>query len=210
MKKQQFITMTIALCLVMILGAGATLAYVTAQSNTLTNTFAVGSNITAEDIELLETDLDGNPTKAGVEYKNIQAGDILEKDPWVNIKANTADCYVFIKISGLDALGEKGIFVQDWSTEWVLVKANDNAVLDGVYVYKKTGEAQAATVVEENTADQALARLFTKLNVAATATLFDAQSGDPVALTDIKLQACAVQARNVAFDDAKTLYTFTN
>lgn len=81
-------TMFMILAVVLIVGisVGGTLAWLTAQSETVTNTFTVGDiNIT-----LAET--------TGPSYKFVP-GDTLAKDPKVTVTAGSEDCYLFVRIT---------------------------------------------------------------------------------------------------------------
>ncbi len=73
--------------IILVLGGvvGGTVAWLTATSETVTNTFTFGNvNIT-----LTET--------TGTSYKLVP-GTEIEKDPKVTVLANSEDCYVFVKI----------------------------------------------------------------------------------------------------------------
>ena len=198
-RKQVFATVT-ALCLTAALGIGATLAVLTRTSSQVTNTFSVGSGIKADAILLDEAKVVDKivvtPETRVQEntYADIMQGDTLPKDPTVTVKADTADCYMFVKISGLDALAELGITVQDWNSKWVKCDGNDS--LDGLYLYGTS--ATAATIVEKSTADQELPALFRTVDVADDAALYGADGSAISDIPQIKVKACAVQADNVA------------
>lgn len=87
--KKTLITI-LATVLVCCFAVGGTLAWLTAKSDTVKNTFTVG-NI---GLTLAET--------TGTTYKMIPGGTI-EKDPVVTVTANSENCYVFIKIVEVDA-----------------------------------------------------------------------------------------------------------
>lgn len=82
MKKKALISI-IAVALVLCVSIGGVLAYLTAQTESITNTFTVG-NI---DLTLNETTTD---------YKMIPGSDI-SKDPKVTVKAGSEECWVFVK-----------------------------------------------------------------------------------------------------------------
>lgn len=86
----------VMLALVLALGCavGGTIAWLTANTAPVVNTFTYG-NI---NIELKET--------TGTEYKIIPGTDI-DKDPKVTVKANSETCYLFVKVV------ETGTFVAD-------------------------------------------------------------------------------------------------
>ena len=84
MKKKIFIPI-IALALVCCCVIGGTIAWLTDVTDPVTNTFTVG-NI---DIELIET--------TGATYKMVP-GITIKKDPTATVKANSEDCYLFVKV----------------------------------------------------------------------------------------------------------------
>lgn len=80
-------TMVMVLALVLVIGisVGGTLAWLTAQTSKVTNTFTVGDiNIT-----LTET--------TGEEYKMVP-GNTLSKNPTVGVTAGSEACWLFVKI----------------------------------------------------------------------------------------------------------------
>lgn len=110
---KMFVTM---LAVVLLVGCiiGGTVAWLTDQTNPITNTFTYGDiNIT-----LQET--------TGKDYKIIPGVDI-EKDPKVTVKANSEDCWLFVKVAA------SGTFVEGKVTYavaegWTALTGND-----GVY-----------------------------------------------------------------------------
>lgn len=80
-------TMILVLAVMLIVGCtiGGTLAWLTAQSETVTNTFTVGDI----NISLAET--------TGASYKFVP-GDKLAKDPKVTVTGGSEDCYLFVRI----------------------------------------------------------------------------------------------------------------
>ena len=94
MKKR---TIALMLAVVMLFGAviGGTIAWLTSQTDPVVNTFTVGDiNIT-----LVEDDShqDANSNPNDNAYKMIP-GNTIDKNPIVTVKANSEDCYVFVKI----------------------------------------------------------------------------------------------------------------
>lgn len=90
---KMFVTM---LAVVLLVGCiiGGTVAWLTDQTNPITNTFTYGDiNIT-----LQET--------TGESYKIIP-GVNIKKDPKVTVKANSEDCWLFVKVAA------SGTFVED-------------------------------------------------------------------------------------------------
>lgn len=70
---------------------GGTLAWLTADGGTVTNTFTVGD----VKIELTESGADNN----GAKNYNFVPGDKLAKDPKITVQATTEPCYVFLKMT---------------------------------------------------------------------------------------------------------------
>lgn len=124
-------TFVVMLALVLALGCavGGTIAWLTAQTPEVKNTFTYG-NI---NIELTET--------TGTEYKIIPGTDI-PKDPKVTVKANSEDCWLFVKVV------EDGTFVANkvtYSVDTGTDKWQPLAGHDGVY-YR---EVSSSTVAQE-------------------------------------------------------------
>ena len=80
------LVLLICMALILALGVGATLAWLTDKSDPVTNTF------TASDVnvELTET--------TGEDYQMIP-GFTIAKDPVVTVEAGSEDCWVFIKVT---------------------------------------------------------------------------------------------------------------
>lgn len=211
MKKKSLITMLVSLSLVAVVGVGATLAYLSDSTQTLNNTFTVGSNI---DISLYEHD--GSATGAkdldGIAFTDLMPGTSLYKDPTVEVTANSSACKVFIKVVGIDAL--EGIDTNTTvagtdftvtgldSTNWVKVAETNKSAAnpltkDGIYQYKGTTDR----VVAKATSNTVLAPLFTGVTYNSTAQASSTPS--PITVT-----ACAIQAANLNDTDALTNAVF--
>lgn len=125
MNKKKLTKLGVSLALVATVGVGATLAYLSATSDTLTNSFTVGDGFITDDegrpaIILDEqfwtnkgtdtiTEDEKSPfsdtrTTDGNEYKDVLSGDTLTKDPTVHVRNGSVNSYVFVKVDGLDDL----------------------------------------------------------------------------------------------------------
>lgn len=109
-------TFVVMLALVLALGCavGGTIAWLTAQTGEVKNTFTYG-NI---NIDLTETVPENRQAK-------IIPGQDIPKDPKVTVKANSEDCYLFVKVV------EDGTFVAnkvtyDIADGWELVEGQTN------------------------------------------------------------------------------------
>lgn len=85
--KKKILVACLCVALAVLTIAGTTLAYLTATTGPVTNTFTVG-NI---DITLTETKPDNNQAK-------IIPGVDIEKDPKVTVMANSEACWLFVKV----------------------------------------------------------------------------------------------------------------
>lgn len=177
--------MVILLAVVLLIGcaAGATLAWLVAQTNTVTNTFAVG-NIT---IDLKETvgDTELSAKDAPVENKTfkIVPGATQAKDPKVIVEKGSEKCYVYVCVENnlvVDGtvVGELDINL----TDWIEIGTNGTKT---VYRYKE--------VVEATEANKTLP-VFTEVEYADTITAEDMKK-----LTNptIIISAYAHQSENV-------------
>ena len=102
-----------SLVLVIATAVGTTLALLTDVSETVKNTFTVG------DVQITLTETTGNSYK-------LVPGKTIEKDPKVTVKANSEDCWLFVKIeksADLDTL-----FTVNVDSNWTALAGQD-----GVY-----------------------------------------------------------------------------
>ena len=115
------------LALVACMTAGATLAWLTAKTSSVTNTFTYGDI----NIELKET--------TGESYKMVP-GNTIAKDPKVTVKANSEACWLFVKVEksgNFDSFMEYGI-----ASGWTKLDG-----VDGVY-YREVASPTDDTVFD--------------------------------------------------------------
>lgn len=85
----------VAVVLVLCCAIGGTLAWLTAKSDVVTNTFAPSDiNITLTETPNTDTDNDG---KADAWKADMIPGFSYAKDPVVTVKGGSVDCYLFVK-----------------------------------------------------------------------------------------------------------------
>lgn len=141
--KKKILALTLVFALALALGIGGTVAWLTAQTSPVVNTFTVGDiNIT-----LAETGTTNN-----AKNYTFVPGDTLAKDPKVTVTAGSEDCYLFVKVEEANntATGLTGKVI-NWSVDagtdpastWVPVPEHDG------YWYR-TVPAVAANTTEEN------------------------------------------------------------
>ena len=145
MKKKTFVLL---LALVLIAGAavGGTLAWLTAKSDTVVNTFTT-SDIT---VKLEET--------TGTSYKMVPGCEIA-KDPKVWVVAGSEDCYLFVKLewsnntygTGTDA---KNYLSYTIANGWTLVPGETNVyyrIVTSTQMSSDDGRTNAYPVLAGNT-----------------------------------------------------------
>lgn len=198
MKKQ--IIAGMAAAMVCVGAVGGTFAYLTQVTNEVTNTFAVGENVGITLDEALVTEL-GEPAKMEdgnvVEVGNVEDADrVIEnhyklipghtyvKDPTVTVNADTADCYVFVRVEN----GIAGIEGDD-TIESQIAESWSHLEIGGEQVYYWT----EGSVSEGE-----------KLEIFANFTVDDEETIDTLSdyeNAEIRIVACAVQADG--FDSAE-------
>ena len=121
--KKKSIVLVLALALLVVGIVGGTLAWLTAESGTVTNTFTT-SGIK---IELNETGMTNNANS----YKMVPGYDI-SKDPKVTVETGSEKCYLFVKLeksANFDSYLTYGI-----AKGWEQLKDKDNNPIANVFV----------------------------------------------------------------------------
>ncbi|MFA6947520.1 MAG: SipW-dependent-type signal peptide-containing protein [Eubacteriales bacterium] len=202
MKKKITLIITLALTVVIMgaIAANTTVAWLTANDK-VTNTFTVGDiKITLDEapVDTTGKKIAGDRVKTN-DYKLIP-GSAYDKDPTVTVKAQSEECYVFVKI--VDELnssvavpqGETAAFVTyTVGTDWTAVTPS------GVTAYKVY---RYNTTIKE-AADKQLV-VFDGFTVAGWAKNEDLQKVAPVGETkkNIVVTAYAHQSANQSQDQA--------
>ena len=138
--KKKGLALVLALTLLVVCIVAGTLAWLTAKSDVVTNTFTT-SDIK---VELKET--------TGTEYKMIP-GYTISKDPKATVLSGSEECYLFVKLeksSNFDTYLEYAI-VDGWTQ--LTTDKNGNAITDLVY-YRKVLTANIGTAYSVLANDQ--------------------------------------------------------
>lgn len=146
-KKKVFVTVLCAAALVVASVLG-TMAYLTSQTETVTNTFTVGN----VEITLDETDVtpmgvkDTDARVKGNEYKLIP-GHTYIKDPTVHVDTDSEESWLFVKVVDeiADIEADTTVAAQMAANGWTAVEGATN-----VYAYKDTVTAGQDINVFEN------------------------------------------------------------
>lgn len=131
---------TLALVLVVaVASVGGTIAWLTATTGTVTNTFTVGD----VNIELKETDgdttLDATTEDKTHSIFKIIPGKDLTKDPKVIVKANSEPCYVFVKVkeenwpTAVETNGTLKVRYSINTANWTKLEVSGLAIGESVY-----------------------------------------------------------------------------
>ena len=178
-KKVLIVLSTIACAVLLVVGSVAgTLAYLTAQTDPVTNTFTVGNIV----ITLEESKIGENND---YKYKMIPGSEI-EKDPLVTVKGGSEACWLFVKIVENNNSFTNGDATENFVT-YVLADGW-NKLEDGVY-YREVGTSN------DNQTFSVFKGDVVTVNENVTKTLVDSLGAD--AYPTLTLTAYAVQQANV-------------
>ena len=105
--KKKLMAIALAVCVVAVLAAGASLAYFTDKTEAANNTFTMGNvKITLDETDLTKDD--GSRTPAGNTYTNLYPGMDMVKDPIVhNTGKNAAWVRVIVRVANGAAFMDK-------------------------------------------------------------------------------------------------------
>lgn len=214
MKRRKVASLCAALGLVAVIGIGGTLAYFTDNTEKLTNTFAMAQK--GIEMELWESavqsdgaggydqDVDGERVVAGESpsgnnYRDVQPGADIYKDPTVTIKANSVDCYVYASVKTYDE-AVNTIDPESFTSAWaeiqgITTKGNDEAGEFTIkyYVY---GSVDAPTKILNAEDDTRTEPIFRNVKVAESSTETDT-------LMNIEIRSAAIQANNIEVTEAQ-------
>lgn len=215
--KKKLMAIALAVCVVAVLAAGASLAYFTDKTEAANNTFTMGN----VKITLDETDLtkgDGSRTPAGNTYTNLYPGMDMVKDPIVhNTGKNDAWVRVIVRVANGAAFMDKFAIAPYASSPleglthglgegWqITASTKDTATNDMVYtiVYKnvlKPGESTPA--------------VFNKLYIPATfgngemaAITYKNANDEPVNGFTMSIHAEAIQSEGLNATSCQDAFT---
>lgn len=113
MNAKKIVTAGLALVMVAGISVAGTLAFLTSNAGSVTNTFTVGNvaitlqehAYSQETGELTDDVITASTTNTvGNDYGKINPGVVYDKDPYVTVATGSENCYVFIKVA--NGLGE--------------------------------------------------------------------------------------------------------
>lgn len=121
MKKNKILALVLACVICVGIGIGGTLAWLTATTDNVTNTF------TTSDIDITLAETEGGENK---EFKMVP-GWTITKDPKVTVTTGSEDCYLFVKLEESDNFGS--FMTYDLAEGWTKLE-------DGVYYREVTAD----------------------------------------------------------------------
>lgn len=193
MKKKNFLTILLSLALVAVIGVGATLAYLTDNTQTVNNKFTFdkieitlkeNATVPAGQSYLIRENKEGTVagteaiegSDVGVVYSDILPGATVAKNPYITVSESNAHAYVYAYVTGVaDPLSVT------WSNGWTVVEDTD---LTGTLLRREVAKNAAGKY-----------DVFTQVKVDPTA------NGEET-LNDISIKAYAHQADNTDVDTA--------
>ena len=168
---------------------GGTMAWLTAGTGEVKNTFTVGDiNIELNESGAVDEDATGNKDNVFDKAYDFVPGDVLIKDPLVTVKANSEKCYVFIKAvesnNNINNVHEDDIIVWTVNTNiWTPVDGHPS------YWYK---------IVDKSSQDQKFTVLVGNQVTVSTAVTKEMVGTLREHKPTLSFQAAAVQVKNLA------------
>lgn len=179
MKRKNIVAMVTSVALVGVVAVGGTLALLTSNTSTVTNTFAIGSDypdlaLTLDEYKVKRDTSAGNfggwvadtgaDRVAENNYNDLIPGTILDKDPTFHLAAGSPESWIVAYVTGIDALDNKvdvttlpenyGWYKLDEDTTQPTEITQASDLTDGYYVVKAPIAAGGNTTA-----------LFTKMTV---------------------------------------------
>ena len=193
MKKKALI-LVVSCALTAALAVGGTLAYLTAQTQAISNTFTVGN----VDVILKETvDPDGNDLGNSEWSAKLIPGSKYEKDPAVSVPNTSEDCYLFVKFEEKNSADSYLNFVSNLTPENGWTQGNGAPIPNNVWyrVVNKTDGTRGWNLLE---ADGNKKTITVNASVGSTALPMPSDDGTP----ELAYSACAVQYANLTASQA--------
>lgn len=214
--KKKVVAAIMSVALVAAVGIGGTLAYLSAQSEVVNNTFTVGTGfvpdedgnkgIVLDEAKVMDDGtvdatqrVDGNQT-----YPELMPGDSKLKDPTVRFVAGSVESYVFVKVEGTQKAEGNYLTVDGWNTQiWQKVADLDGEPFgttgDGYYMYvgplaDENHVVDLDTEEYEEGTDVELGYIFNSISFDNVGNEEFDQVSPGFNDTAIKVSACAVQA----------------
>lgn len=192
----------LSVCAMLLVAASVmgTMAYLTAKTSEVQNTFTVGSvNITLD-----EKDVDNSTSGASRDQANaynLLPGNTYTKDPTIHVAAGSEDCWVFVKVeNGLAAFEAEGtgtIAAQIAANGWTQLSDASGNPVAGVY-YRQHNKADTVR-------DYVVFSTLTIADDANTVTGWSDISSKSITVTGYAVQDANVETVQDAWNLVKDL-----
>lgn len=193
--KKKIVAAALACVLCVGLGIGGTLAWLTAQTGPVVNTFTYGDI----NIDLTETDFDGDKNEKANTY-DLVPGDTQAKDPKVTVEADSEACYLFVTVTPSENYEDYMAPIEELAEGW-------DELQSGVY-YREVSEADAKAGVSYYILKGSTTNPNGEVKVLDTVTKADINALTAETYPTLTFQAYAVQKDNVA--DAAAAWAIAN
>lgn len=147
MNAKKIVAALLAVVLLIGVGIGGTLAWLTATSGTVTNTFTVGDvNIELKEHALVDGELDTDTEVDEEDTYKIVPGTSQPKDPFVRVMANSEDSWIFVQIKEVNNTAGTDLKYVEWQIDdslWTHLDTNGSIhtyVLTNNYTTKTADE----------------------------------------------------------------------
>ena len=200
MKMKNMLIGGMSLALVACISVGATLAYLSDNTGTMTNTFKFGA------LEVTQQETDGETTvndSGSLTYADLVPGDTVKKEVKISLTDHKVNAYVYVAVKNSNETlvkygnGDDEAFKAGVGSDWREVESDQVSGYD-LYVY--TGNTEAAKAVTN----------FTDSVLFANAQVQDAGTGSDTVGDDttIKIASYAIQADHVTDYEDKAITYF--
>lgn len=198
--KKKILSLVLVFALALALGIGGTVAWLTAKTEEVVNTFTVGDI----NIDLTETGTD----EYGKKSYEVVPGGTYAKDPTITIKEDSESCYVFVTVDVQNNGSDNQTYVK-WAVRegWTLFKQVGTKYF--YYYNTKVSNAPQTLYVLAGTGDGEFKNGYVTVDGGnVTKEYSDAIENKSVAAPKLTFMAYAVQSENLK--DGDTIITEIN
>ena len=190
--KKRTVALLLALVLVFGVAVGGTIAWLTSQTATVTNSFTAGNvTITLDEAKVDEygVPVTGAARVTENEYKLIN-GQTYTKDPTIHVQTGSEDCYVYVTVdNGLAGLDDGTIAAQMTANGWVKLDGVKVGELDVYYLASSAGANDGKLNADGSVSAGKDVVVFESFTISGTANLGSAQ--------DVVIVGYAIQRANM-------------
>lgn len=204
MKTKKILALALAAVLLVAVSVAGTIAYLTANTGAVTNTFVeAGVSLILKEHELKDdgkTVDTSKPVDGNDDYKLVP-GDVMEKDPYVTLGADSLPCWVFVEIVDEAGIADKYL---NWTVDPAWEKVTGYVAPNGGTLYaRKTAFAPNETDYILTGTTYKNGEIIVDQDALTTDKMEEAKTAS------LKFYAYACQSTNVATYQAAAAVLFT-